>query len=154
MQDRPTTSASPHSSETNDEARKVRVILVDDHPAILRQTLQLLPERFEVVETSEDGMGVEAAMRELDPDVIVLDITLPVISGVEVARRLRAAGCRARIIFLTVHADSDYAREALHVGALGYVIKPRLASDLVPALEAVLDGKRFVSPCPELIEFK
>ena len=154
MHNRPTTPASPHSSETNDDEKKVRVILVDDHPAVLRQTIQLLPERFEVVETSEDGLGVQAAVRELDPDVVVLDITLPVVSGVEVARRLRASGCRARIIFLTVHADSDYAREALHVGALGYVIKPRLASDLVPALDAVLAGKRFLSPCPELTEVK
>lgn len=141
------------SSKAND-AKKVRVILVDDHPALLRQTIQLLPERFEVVETSEDGLGVQAAVREFEADVVVLDITLPVISGVELARKLQAAGCKARIVFLTVHADPDYAREAFHVGALGYVIKPRLASDLVPALEAVLAGKRFVSPCPELAEVK
>ena len=140
------------SPQARDDTKKVRVILVDDHPALLRQTLQLLPERFEVVETSEDGLGVQAAARELEADIIVLDITLPVISGVELARKLQASGCKARIIFLTVHADPDYAREAFRVGAVAYVIKPRLASDLVPALEAALAGRRFISPCPELAE--
>ena len=152
MQNGPTTPVAPPSPQTSDDAKKVRIILVDDHPAVLRQTIQLLPERFEVVETSEDGLGVQAAAHELEADVIVLDITLPVISGVEVARKLQAGGCKARIIFLTVHADPDYAREAFHVGALAYVIKPRLATDLVPALEAALAGRRFVSPCPELAE--
>jgi DNA-binding NarL/FixJ family response regulator len=134
-------------------AKKIRVILVDDHPAVLRQTMQLLPERFEVVDTSQDGLELQTTVRDLQPDIIVLDITLPMLSGVEIARRLRAAGCTARIVFLTVHADPDYASEAFDVGALGYVIKPRLASDLVPALDAALAGKRFTSPCPELAEF-
>jgi DNA-binding NarL/FixJ family response regulator len=127
---------------------------VDDHPAVLRQTIQLLPERFEVVETSQDGLELQAAARNLQPDIIVLDITLPALSGVELARRLRSAGCQARIVFLTVHSDPDYAWEAFNVGASGYVIKPRLASDLVPALDAALAGKRFVSPCSNLAEFK
>jgi len=143
--------ASPTpSSQMSDEAKKIRVILVDDHPAVLRQTMQLLPDRFEIIETSQDGADLQAAVSELQPDILVLDITLPLFSGVELARRLRAAGHQTKIVFLTVHADPDYAWEAFEVGALGYVIKPRLASDLVPALEAVLAGQRFVSPCPEL----
>ncbi len=137
----------------SDDAKKIRVILVDDHPAVLRQTLQLLPERFEVVETLQDGLDLQSAVREWLPDVIVLDITLPLITGVQLARQLRADGCKSKIVFLTVHADPDYAWEAFNVGALGYVIKPRLASDLVPALDAVLAGRRFVSPCPELADF-
>ena len=112
--------------------------------------MQVLPERFEIVETSQDGANLQAAVNELQPDILVLDITLPLLSGVELARRLRAAGHQTKIIFLTVHADPDYAWEAFAVGALGYVIKPRLASDLVPALEAALVGERFISPCPEL----
>ena len=137
----------------SDDAKKIRVILVDDHPAVLRQTMQLLPERFEVVDASQDGSELQTAVRELQPDIIVLDITLPGFSGVELARRLRADGCKARIVFLTMHADPDYAWEAFNLGAIGYVIKPRLASDLVPALDAALAGKRFASPCPELAEF-
>jgi DNA-binding NarL/FixJ family response regulator len=141
-------------SKMSDDAKKIRVILVDDHPAVLHQTLQLLPERFEVVEALEDGLKLQAVARESKPDIVVLDITLPAINGVQLARQLRADGCKAKIIFLTVHADPDYASEAFHVGALGYVIKPRLASDLVPALDAVLAGRRFISPCPDLAEFR
>ena len=136
------------------DAKRIRVILVDDHPAVLRQTLQLLPERFEVVETLQDGLELQTAVREWQPDLIVLDITLPAITGVQLARQLRADGCKAGIVFLTVHADPDYAWEGFNVGALGYVIKPRLASDLVTALDAALAGKRFISPCPELAEFQ
>jgi DNA-binding NarL/FixJ family response regulator len=132
------------------DAKHIRLVLVDDHPGILRQTMQLLPERFEVVEALEDGSGLRAAVDELAPDIIVLDITLPRVSGIDLAKRLRAARCQTKIVFLTVHADPDYAREAFAAGALAYVIKPRLASDLLPALESALAGERFVSPCPEL----
>ena len=119
------------SSQMSDDAKKARVILVDDHPTVLRQTLQLLPERFEVVATLQEGSELPTEAHDLQPDLIVLDITLPAIDGVQLARQLRGDGCKARIIFLTVHADADYAWEAFNAGALGYVIKPRLASDLV-----------------------
>ena len=145
---------SRHVNDMSADAKKARIILVDDHPAVMRQAIQLLPERFEIVETSEDGLGLQSVLEKLEPDVLVLDITLPSISGVDLARRLRAAGFSTKIVFLTVHADPDYAWEAFSVGALGYVIKPRLASDLVPALDAALAGKRFISPCPELAECK
>jgi DNA-binding NarL/FixJ family response regulator len=138
----------------NADAKKARIILVDDHPAVMRQAIQLLPERFEVLETCEDGVGLQAVLKKLEPDVLVLDITLPSLSGVDLARKLRAAGFNTKIVFLTVHADPDYAWEAFNVGALGYVIKPRLASDLVPAIDAAIAGNRFVSPCPELAEFQ
>jgi DNA-binding NarL/FixJ family response regulator len=135
----------------SDDTKRTRVILVDDHPAVLRQTMQLLPQRFDVVDISQDGSQVLSAVRELAPDVIVLDITLPLMSGMELARRIRASGCETKIVFLTVHADPDYLCEAFEAGALGYVIKPRLASDLIPALDAAVAGERFVSPCPELV---
>lgn len=135
------------------EAKRTRLVLVDDHPGILRQTIELLPERFEVVETLQDGMGLLSALNQFQPDILVLDITLPFVSGVDLARKVRAAGLSTKIVFLTVHADSDYAWEAFDAGALGYVIKPRLASDLVSALDAATAGNRFISPCPELAEF-
>ena len=132
--------------------RSKRVLLVDDHPAIVRQVAQLLPGEFEVVETLSDGAGLEAALARSRPDLIVLDITLPGESGIELSRRLTTGGCAARIVFLTVHADADYAREAFAAGGLGYVVKLRLGRDLLPALRAALAGQRFVSPCPELEE--
>ena len=141
------------SSQMSDENKRLSLILVDDHPGVLRQAIELLPERFEVVETLEDGMGLLSALNQFQPDILVLDITLPFISGVDLARKVRAAGLSTKIVFLTVHADSDYAWEAFDAGALGYVIKPRLASDLVLALDAAVAGNRFISPCPELAEF-
>jgi DNA-binding NarL/FixJ family response regulator len=128
-----------------------RVLLVDDHPAILRQVARLLPPEFEVVEMLPNGVQLEAALTRSHPDLIVLDIMLPGLSGIELARRLTTAGCEAPIVFLTVHADADYAREALAVGALGYVVKLRLGTDLLPALRAALAGRRFISPCPDLL---
>lgn len=130
-----------------------RVILVDDHPAMLRQVAELLDGQcFEVLAALRDGGQLEAAAAVIKPDLIVLDIALPGSSGIDLARRLADAGSSARIVFLTVHADADYAREAFAAGGLGYVVKPRLGSDLLPALRAAMEGQRFISPCPELEE--
>lgn len=131
-------------------ASLAKILLVDDHPAVLQQTMRLLPETYEVVETLESGAGLKAAVARHEPDLIVLDITLPGQSGIELAAGLRRGGCSTKIVFLTVHCDADYAREAFAAGANGFVVKARLASDLVPALRAVLAGQRFLSPCAEL----
>jgi DNA-binding NarL/FixJ family response regulator len=153
MQNSALPPATAASSQMSDDTKKISLILVDDHPGILRQAIDVLPERFEVLETLEDGMGLQSALTQFRPDILVLDVTLPFVSGVELARNMRAAGFTTKIVFLTVHADSDYAWEAFDAGALGYVVKPRLASDLVSALDAAAAGNRFVSPCAELSEF-
>ena len=127
-----------------------RIALVDDHPAVLEQTVHLLSGDFEIVLALDDGRDLLEVCGDLELDAIVLDITLPGLSGIQLAARLRQMNSQAKIVFLTVHADPDYAREAFEVGAMAYVVKPRLASDLIPALMAVLVGKPFVSPCPEL----
>ena len=98
----------------------------------------------------EDGAGLRGALQEHQPDIIVLDITLPGLSGIALAIQLRDAGVAARIVFLTVHNDPDYVRAALAAGAAAYVVKTRLSLDLLPALEAVIEGRRFISPSPEL----
>jgi DNA-binding NarL/FixJ family response regulator len=128
------------------------IVLVDDHPAMLKQTVQLLSRDFDIAAALENGRDLLSLAARDNIDVIVLDITLPGQSGIELASRLKGMGCSAKIIFLTVHADADYAREAFEVGASAYVVKPRLASDLIPALNAALAGQRFISPCPELKE--
>jgi len=127
-----------------------KILLVDDHPAVLQQTTRLLPEGCEVVEALQSGSGLTAAVARHEPDLILLDITLPGLSGIQLASLLRQSGYSTKIVFLTAHCDMDYAREAFAAGANGYVVKSRLASDLIPALQAVLEGKRFISPCPEL----
>ncbi len=125
---------------------RIRVLLADDHEAMLDRVTDLLADECDVIGTAIDGrQALEAAM-ELKPDVLVLDISMPVMNGIETAYRLRQAGAKTRIIFLTVHDDPDYVREALEAGALGYVIKPRIASDLVAAINEVHAGRSFVSP--------
>ncbi|HRZ43728.1 MAG TPA: response regulator, partial [Candidatus Paceibacterota bacterium] len=137
---------------TDPQVKPARVLLVDDHPAILQQVAQLLREEFDVVDALPDGARLEAALARSHPDLVVLDISMPGLTGIELARRMTDAGCPARIVFLTVHADADYARAAFAAGAFGYVVKLRLGCDLAPALRAAMAGQRFVSRCPELEE--
>jgi DNA-binding NarL/FixJ family response regulator len=129
-----------------------RIVLVDDHPAVLDQTIELLSSEFEIVAAVEEGRDLLDLIPSEQIDLMVLDITLPDMTGIELALRLRRAGNKAKIVFLTVHCDPDYAREAFEVGASGFVIKPRLASDLIPAMRLALANKQFISPCAELKE--
>jgi DNA-binding NarL/FixJ family response regulator len=122
------------------------VLLADDHEEFLAVVRRLLEPEFEVVKTVRDGLAAVEATARLKPDVLVLDLSMPLMDGIAAARSLRASGSRARIVFLTVHGDSDYARVALATGAFGYVVKYRLASDLLPALREALAGRTFVSP--------
>ncbi len=92
-----------------------------------------------------DGRKAVEAAAELDPDLVVLDVSMPVLDGIAAARSLRASGSRARVVFLTVHRDPDYASAALAAGAIGYVFKCRLASDLLPALRNALEDRSFLS---------
>lgn len=138
-------SELPHFWCVSVTTNAVRVLLVDDNPAILAQVMQTLAPHFEIVGTLHDGTTLDATIKAQRPDLIVLDITLPGDNGLVLARRLRTAGCKARTVFLTVHADPDYARSAFAAGASGYVTKARLATDLVPALTMAIAGERFVS---------
>ncbi len=125
---------------------RIRVLLADDHEAMLDRVARLLATECRVVGTATDGQQALEAAQDLEPDVLVLDISMPVMNGIETAHRLREAGAEARIVFLTVHDDPDFAREALEAGALGYVIKPRIASDLVAAIKEAHAGRSFLSP--------
>jgi CheY-like chemotaxis protein len=97
-----------------------------------------------------DGQALLAEATRLEPDVLVLDISMPVLNGIEAARQLRGAGSRATVVFLTAHQDPDYVRGALAAGALGYVVKSRLVSDLSLVLRDALAGRSFVSPSTSL----
>ncbi len=114
---------------------RIRVLLADDHEAMLDRVARLLATECNVVGTATDGQQALDAARQLKPDVLVLDISMPVMTGIETARRLKEAGSETRIVFLTVHDDPDFAKEALEAGAVGYVIKQRIASDLVAAIK-------------------
>ncbi len=130
----------------NTVAKIARVLLADDHVPILAQTMNLLADEFEIVGTVGNGLDLVAAAARLDPDLVVLDITMPGCDGIDAARQLKRADCRAQLVFLTVHEDPDYVRAALDAGGVAYVAKARLASDLVPAIHAALAGQSFISP--------
>ncbi len=125
---------------------RFRVLLADDHIEFLRVTVCLLEPEFEVVGTVGDGQTLLDETARQEPDLLVLDISMPVLNGIEATRRLKAVGSRAKIVFLTVHEDPDYVCAALAAGAHGYVVKSRLACDLPLALREVLAGRSFVSP--------
>ena len=124
----------------------VRVLLADDSPSMLQAARRILEPEFEVVGTVDDGQAVLVATKSLNPDVLVLDIWMGVMRGLEAARLLRRIGSTAKIVFLTVHNDQDFVEEAFSAGAVGYVIKPRLGTDLLVAVREALIGHRFVSP--------
>jgi DNA-binding NarL/FixJ family response regulator len=129
-----------------------RLFLADDQKEMLRTLAQILEGEFQIVGTAENGVGVLELALGLSPDVLVLDISMPVLTGIEAALRLREAGSRARIIFLTVHEDLDFVEAALSAGAVGYVLKPSMATDLVPAIRKALEGSTFISPSIHLPE--
>ena len=125
-----------------------KVLLVDDH-AIIRQGLCSLLEKqpdIEVVGSVEDGQALLAAAKALKPDVILLDISMPRLNGIDAARRLRKILPSARLIFLTMHAGADYVTEAFRAGAMGYLLKRAAASELLTAIHTVLKGNYYVSP--------
>ncbi len=125
---------------------RIRVLLADDHEAMLDRVADLLAGECDVIGTAIDGRQALDAAQRLKPDVLVLDISMPVMNGFETARCLKEVGVETRIVFLTVHDDPDFAGEALEAGALGYVIKPRIVSDLLVAIKEAHAGRSFVSP--------
>jgi DNA-binding NarL/FixJ family response regulator len=122
-----------------------RVLIVDDNDGMLTRAAAVLSSGCEVVGTVKDGQSALEAADALHPDVIVLDISMPGMTGFDVARRLRESGCTAAVVFLTVHDDEEFVVRARAVGGLGYVVKPRLAADLVPAVRDARAGRPFVS---------
>lgn len=124
---------------------KVRILLADDHPQFLEMVERLLGPPFEIVGMVGDGRALIEAGLKLKPDVIVTDISMPVMNGIEAVDELRKANCTSKVIFLTVHSDPDFVRECLAIGALGYIFKPHVAIDLVAAIREALAGHLFIS---------
>ena len=125
----------------------LRVLTVEDYEPFRRFVCLALQQRAEFHVIGEVSDGLEAVQRaqELQPDLILLDIGLPKMNGLEAARRIRRVSPNSKMLFLSQESSPDVVREALSLGAQGYVLKARAQSDLLPAIEAVLGGKRFVS---------
>ncbi len=122
------------------------MLLADDHKAMLEHVTQLLEPEFEVVGAVRDGRALLEAVAGLEPDLLVLDISMPVLSGLDAARELQRQGVHTKIVFLTVHEEPEFVRASFASGATGYVIKPRLATDLAVAIREALAGHTFISP--------
>ena len=124
---------------------KIRVLLADDHEAVLEQVRLELGEDFDIVGSVANGRDAIDAVLRLNPDVLVTDISMPILDGLQAARRLRTSNSNTRIVFLTIHTDPDFVAAALSAGAFGYVAKPQLSTDLIPAIREALEGHVFVS---------
>ena len=124
---------------------KKRILLGDDHPLVLEGGQGLLAERYDIVGLEEDGRAlVEAALR-LKPDLVILDISMPLLSGVEAARRIRASLPKVKLLFLTMHAERTYLQAAFEAGADGYLLKSAARGELVGAAQKVLEGQTYIS---------
>jgi DNA-binding NarL/FixJ family response regulator len=125
---------------------KTTVLLADDHPSLLEAATVILKPHFDVVGIATDGAMLAAEALRLHPDVIVTDITMPVLSGIEAVSRLRDANFSGALVFLTVHADEEFLKACLAQGALGYVLKAHMKTHLVAAIRAALKGESYISP--------
>jgi DNA-binding NarL/FixJ family response regulator len=123
-----------------------RVLLADDHPALLEATTALLKPQFDVVGTATNGAALVSEALRLCPDVIVADITMPVLSGIDATHRLRKSAPSAKIVFLTIHSEEQFMKACMAEGALGYVLKSHMKAHLIPAIQAALDGQSYICP--------
>jgi DNA-binding NarL/FixJ family response regulator len=126
----------------------MRVLLADDHPRILSRLTDLLEPEFKIIAVVGDGQSLIETAKSLQPDLIITDISMPVLSGIDAAKQILQHTPQTKIIFLTVHTDPDYVHAALELGAVGYVFKSRLVSDLRLAIEEVLEDRTYVSSSP------
>ena len=125
---------------------KPRLLLADDHQIVIEGLRRILESEFEIVGVAADGRQLVKAAADLTPDVIVADVTMPLLNGIEAARQIRKADPKARIVFLTMHPDAPYATEALDAGALGYVLKSSAGDLLITAIREALLGRVYVTP--------
>ena len=129
-----------------DSIVKPRVLLADDHRMVAEGLKGLLTPDFELVGIVEDGCAMVQAARDLNPDVIVADISMPHLNGIEALVLLKQHNPQVRVVFLTMHRDTAYARRALQAGALGFVLKHSAPVELVLAVRAALQGRTFIAP--------
>jgi DNA-binding NarL/FixJ family response regulator len=126
--------------------KKPRVLLADDHKIVLEGLKSLLGGEFEVVGSVEDGRALVDQAAALHPDVIVVDISMPKLNGIEAARQIKKTDKDVKIVFLTMHLDATYAADAFEAGASGFVLKHSAPSELTTAIHEAMKGQTYVSP--------
>jgi DNA-binding NarL/FixJ family response regulator len=123
-----------------------RVLVADDHPAMLDTLVRMLSRDFDVVAAVADGLAAVAEAEHLEPDLLVLDIAMPGLNGIAAAARLKQRGSTAKIVFVTNMRDRAFVKESLALGEVGFVVKESVVAELLPAIRRVLAGDTFVSP--------
>ena len=126
--------------------RRPTVLIADDHPIVLDGLVALLKDRFDVVGTVSDGTRLLDDVTRLRPDIVVTDISMPGLDGLEVLRRLKVQRSDTRVIVLTMHAGGELATEAMREGAYGFVLKQSASDELVTAINEVLQGRNYLTP--------
>ena len=126
--------------------KKPRVLLADDHKIMIEGLKDLLKGEFEIVGSVEDGRALVEQASTLHPDVIVADISMPQLNGIEAARQIKKTDNNIKIVFLTMHPDATYAANAFEAGALGFVLKHSASSELIRAIHEAIKGRTYVTP--------
>lgn len=121
-----------------------RIILADDHPGIIEAETALLARQFDVVGTVVDGQALISEVRRLNPDLVVTDISMPILNGIDAVHKLREVGSTVRFVFLTVHTEREFVDACIEAGALAFVQKSSMQERLIPAIEAALSGKSYL----------
>lgn len=134
--------------------KRSRVLLADDHELILEGLRRILEPHYEVVGAVRDGRSLIDAALRFKPDLIILDVTLSLMNGIDAARQIRKTVPRAKLVFLTFHASPAYLREALNAGATGYILKSSTREEILGAANAALAGQSYISPGIVGDEFK
>lgn len=121
------------------------LLLADDHRIVAEGLRSMLETEYELVKIVEDGQALVESAKQVEPDVIIADISMPVMNGLEAMHELRKQGCKSKVVFLTMHKDVTYANRALQAGASGYLLKHSASTELQTAIRDVLSGKTFVT---------
>lgn len=125
---------------------KIRILLGDDHSLILQGIRRLLQSRYEVVGAEDNGQALAEAAMQLAPDVVVLDVSMPILNGIDAALEIKRSRPATILVFLTMHSNPIYLRKAFEAGAAGYVLKSGAAEELLTAIETAIKGSSYVSP--------
>jgi DNA-binding NarL/FixJ family response regulator len=126
--------------------KRTRVLLADDHKIVLDGLRSLLEPKFDLVGMVEDGRALVSAVQQLHPDVIVVDISMPLLNGIEAVRQIKKLEPQVKVVFLTMHPDVTYAIRAFEAGASGYVLKHSASSELLTAIQEAIKGRTYVTP--------
>lgn len=140
------TFSKDDSLNQNTRAERKRILLADDHIAIIEEIRALVKDTYEVVGAVENGKKLVEAAQRLEPDLIITDISMPVMTGFEAACQIRALGVAAKLLFLTVQSSPAYLKRARSLGACGYVLKAYTTEQLAIAVSTILEGGTYFSP--------